>query len=362
MEPMPRRAPLWKFLAVAVAAWCGAGPLPAGAGAPARPIVIAHRGASGYLPEHTLEAYTLAHAQGADFIEPDLVMTRDGALICHHDIHLEATTDVAARFPGRARADGRWYAADFSLAEVKRLAVHERVRADGRPVFPGRFRVDSKGFQVPTLVEAIELLLELNRATGREVGLYPETKDPAFHAREGLSLEAPLLATLAAYGYTGPSARVFIQSFDPRSLKTLRFGLGTQLPLVQLIGGGPDFDPLVTGEGLEAIAAYASAIGPAKTRIETAPGRSVDGNALVERAHAVGLAVHPYTFRADDLGAGDPDLETELRRFIVTYGVDGFFTDHTDRGRWVVEGLAGQTAGGRTGERAGKPPGGRARP
>jgi glycerophosphoryl diester phosphodiesterase len=353
---------LWKFLAVAAAAWLSAGPLPACAGEPARPIVIAHRGASGYLPEHTLEAYTLAHALGADFIEPDLVMTRDGALICLHDIHLEATTDAAARFPKRARADGRWYAADFSLAEIKALAVHERVRRDGLPVFPGRFRVDSKGFQVPTLVETIELVQALNHATGRAVGLYPETKDPAFHNREGLSLEAPLLATLAAYGYTGADSRIFIQSFDPRSLQKLRFGLGTKLSLVQLIGGGPDFDPLVTGEGLEAIAAYANGIGPAKTRIETAPGRPVGGNSLVERAHALNLAVHPYTFRADVLAAGDADLESELQRFLWTYGVDGFFTDHPDRGRRVVEGLAGQTSGGRTGDRIGERPGSRTRP
>lgn len=322
---------LWSLLAVSA----GAGA--AFAGAPADPVVIAHRGASGYLPEHTLEAYALAHGLGADYIEPDLVMTRDGVLICLHDIHLEATTDVAARFPERARGDGRWYAADFTLAEIKQLAVMERRHPDGRPVFPERFRPDSKGFQIPTLVEVIELVQSLNRTRGRNVGLYPETKEPAFHDREGLSLEAPLLDTLAAYGYTGPDAAVFIQSFDPANLKELRFALGTRLPLIQLIGGGATFDPLVTPAGLKGIAEYANGIGPSKRRIEKAPGQPVDGNALVREAHARGLVVHPYTFRADELFPGDPDLETEVRRFVFTYGVDGFFTDHPDRGRQALQ-------------------------
>jgi len=325
------KAFVWSLLAISA----GAGAV--FAGAPADPVVIAHRGASGYLPEHTLEAYALAHGLGADYIEPDLVMTRDGVLICLHDIHLEATTDVAARFPERARGDGRWYAADFTLAEIKQLAVTERRHPDGRPVFPERFRPDSKGFQIPTLVEVIELVQSLNRTRGRDVGLYPETKEPAFHDREGLSLEAPLLATLAAYGYTEPGARVCIQSFDPENLKKLRLTLGTRLPLIQLIGGGPAFDSLVTPEGLKGIAAYADGIGPSKSRIEKTAGVPVDGNALVANAHAQGLLVHPYTFRADQLPPGDPDLEAELRRFVFTYGVDGFFTDHPDRGRQALQ-------------------------
>lgn len=322
---------VWSLLAISA----GAGAV--FAGAPADPAVIAHRGASGYLPEHTLEAYALAHGLGADYIEPDLVMTRDKVLICLHDIHLEATTDVAARFPERARGDGRWYAADFTLAEIKQLAVGERRTPEGKPVFPGRFRPDSKGFQVPTLVEVIELVQALNRTRGRDVGLYPETKEPAFHDREGLSLEAPLLETLAAYGYTGPTARVFIQSFEPENLKKLRFALGTRLPLIQLVGSGAAFDPLVTPEGLAAVAGYADGIGPSKRRIEKAPGQPVDDNALVREAHARGLLVHPYTFRADELSPGDPDLEAELRRFVFNYGVDGFFTDHPDRGRQALQ-------------------------
>jgi len=129
-----------------------AAPAIAGDSDRANKIVIAHRGASGYLPEHTLEAYAMAYTMGADYIEPDLVMTADGVLICLHDIHLERTTTVEEVFPGRARADGRWYAADFSLAEIKQLNVHERALSDGTPAFPDRFRIDSMGFRVPTLI------------------------------------------------------------------------------------------------------------------------------------------------------------------------------------------------------------------
>lgn len=304
-------------------------------------IVIAHRGASGYLPEHTLEAYATAYAMGADYIEPDVVMTRDGVLIALHDIHLERTTDVEQLFPDRARIiDGRWYAADFTLAEIKRLSVHERANADGSPVFPNRFRVDSKGFQVPTLAEVIEMVQELNQATGRSVGIYPETKEPAFHDAEGLSMEEPLLALLASYGYSGRHAKVFIQSFDPRNLVDMRFRLGTDLPLVQLIDGGPGpggiFDQMVTEAGLDAIATYADGIGPAKSRIEDAQGKPVKKNALVRGAHARGLVVHPWTFRADVLPPSYKTFEQELRRFYFTYGVDGLFTDQADRAVRVV--------------------------
>jgi glycerophosphoryl diester phosphodiesterase len=291
-------------------------------------IVIAHRGASGYLPEHTLPAYTLAYAMGADYIEPDLVMSGDGVLIALHDIHLEATTNVEEVFPDRARGDGRWYAADFTLAEIKTLAAHERANPDGSPVFPERFRIDSKGFVVPTLREVIELVQELNRITGCSVGIYPETKEPAFHDAGGLAMEEELLTILAEYGYEGRDAAVFIQSFDPNNLQEMRFVLGTELPLVQLISGGAEQDPLVTPEGIEFIATYADGIGPSKDRIEDEGGNSVDNNALVRMAHAQGLLVHPYTFRADALPPAYDDFEAELRRFYFQYGVDGLFTDH----------------------------------
>jgi glycerophosphoryl diester phosphodiesterase len=290
-------------------------------------IVIAHRGASGYLPEHTLPAYALAYAMGADYIEPDLVMTSDGVLIALHDIHLESTTTAEEVFPERARGDGRWYAADFTLAEIKTLEAHERANADGSPVFPERFRIDSKGFEVPTLREVVELVQELNRITGCTVGIYPETKEPAFHDAAGLPLEKELLAVLSEYGYEGRDALVFIQSFDPNNLQELRFSLGTDLPLVQLISDSSEQDPLVTPEGIEFIATYADGIGPSKSRIEDGDGNSVEDNALVRMAHAQGLRVHPYTFRADALPPAYDDFQEELRRFYFQYGVDGLFTD-----------------------------------
>lgn len=291
------------------------------------PLVIAHRGASGYLPEHTLPAYAMAYALGADYIELDLVATRDGELIALHDVHLERTTDVETAFPGRARGDGRWYAADFTAAEIATLRVHERTGPDGRPVFPGRFPQDGGGFRVPTLAQAIALVDGLNAATGCTVGLYIELKGGAFHAEAGLNLEPRVLEALAAHGYAGRDAPVFLQSFEPGSLHRLR-ALGTELRLVQLIGGGARFDALVTEEGLAQVARYADAIGPAKSRV--AADADAAGSPLVRRAHALGLAVHPWTFRADDVGAGFSDVEAELRAYLA-WGVDGVFIDQADR-------------------------------
>ncbi len=292
-------------------------------------VVIAHRGASGYLPEHTLPAYTLAYAMGVDFIEPDLVMTRDEALIALHDIHLEATTDVEEIFPERARSDGSWYASDFSLDEIRQLSVHERAGQGGGAAFPERFRLDSKGFRVPTLAEIVELVQELNRLSGCLVGLYIETKEPAFHEREGLSILETLVAELDRFGYRSAQDPVIIQSFEPESLKTLRRELGTRLRLVQLISGSESSDVLVSDPGLREIASYADGIGPAKERV--ASTRALGARSLVARAHGMGLMVHPYTFRADDLGEGYPDLESEVGRFLWEDGVDGVFSDHPDR-------------------------------
>lgn len=288
-------------------------------------IVIAHRGASGYLPEHTLPAYVMAYAMGADFIEPDLVMTADRQLICLHDIHLESTTDVENRFPDRARDDGRWYAADFTWAEIQTLNAIERTHPDGTRVFPGRFQADAIGFKVPTFRAVIEMVQSLNRETHRDVGIYPETKDPAFHDREDLPLERTLLDTLAEYGYTGRDAKVFVQSFDADNLRKMRFTMGSDLPMIQLIeGAGKAFDAMVTRAGLDQIATYADGIGPDKRRIADTDG------ALVGEAHQRGLLVHPYTFRADQLPVGTSRLEDELRTYYNRYDVDGLFTDFTD--------------------------------
>lgn len=288
-------------------------------------IVIAHRGASGYLPEHTLAGYAMAYALGADFIEPDLVSTRDGELICCHDIHLDRTTDVALRFPGRARPDGRWYAADFTLAEVRSLAARERVDDTGARVFPGRFDAVARGFGVPTFSELLDLVAALNRQTGRRVGVYPETKSPEFHMAEGLALESPLLTLLFEYGYTGRDAPVYIQSFSPTNLRVMRREMRCELRLIQLIGDTTIEAEWVTPAGLDAIASYADGIGPDKMLVAANDG------ALVGEAHARGLVVHPYTFRADELGPGYTDLASELSTYYFDYGVDGVFTDFCDK-------------------------------
>lgn len=277
------------------------------------PIVIAHRGASGYLPEHTLEAYTAAHVMGADYIEPDLVLTKDNVFICLHDIHLEGTTNVEEVFPDRHREDGSWYPIDFTLAEIKTLRNHERL--------DNRFPLGQSKFEVPTFREMIELVQGLNKTTGREAGIYPEIKGPAFHAREGQPVEAALLAILAEYGYTGPDAKVFVQSFEMEPLRKIRNELKSKLPLIALMGDAS----LLDKKGLDDLATFVNGIGPSKSLIERDPN-------IVKEAHARGLKVHPYTFRADAFSKRKYEsFEKELDTFYNTYEVDGVFTDFTDQ-------------------------------
>ena len=280
------------------------------------PIVIAHRGASGYRPEHTLAAYELGARQGADYIEPDLVSTRDGALVARHENEISGTTDVADH-PGFAdrrttkEIDGKvydgWFTEDLTLAELKTLRARERI-PDVRPenvAYDGRF-------EVPTLQEVIDLATRLSKELGRTIGIYPETKHPAHHRALGVALEPALVAALRRNGLDSAGAPVFVQSFDPASLEEL--GGALTVPLVQLLGSGP--------VDIDAVARYAQAIGLAK-RLVTAD--------LVATAHAVGLAVHPYTFRRERRFLPDdvPDLTAELRRY-YEMGVDGVFTDNPD--------------------------------
>jgi len=296
------------------AAWAAPAILMVCSAAAGPQIVIAHRGASGYVPEHTLEAYAMAHAQGADYIEPDLVLTRDKVFICLHDIHLEQTTNVEEIYPDRKRDDGKWYAADFTIEEIKRLRAHERL--------PNRFPRDSSAFEVPTFAEMIELVQGLNTTTGREAGIYPELKEPAWHRENGLPMEEAFLAILSRYVYTGPDAKVYVQCFEAASLQRMRNELGSRLPQIQLLGGERN-SPMLTKEGLDAIAVYANGIGPAKSAIEANP-------VFVKWAHERGLAVHPYTLRADSLPSKYGAFEAELEQFYSVYAVDGVFIDHPD--------------------------------
>lgn len=314
------------------------------------PLIIAHRGASAYLPEHTLPAKALAHAMGADFIEQDVVLSRDGVPIVLHDIHLDSTTDVAERHPDRARADGHFYAIDFTLAEIQALRAHERRGADGRAVFPSRFPDGPGLLQVPTLAEEIAFIDGLNRSRGIEAGLYIEMKGSAFHRAEGKDLPAAVLRVLDDAGWGRRVGHVFLQSFEPDALRYLRHELKTPLPLIQLLGdnawledGAVDFDALRSDAGLDAIATYADGIGPWLMQLY----RGVDANGnplltdLVARAHARGLLVHPYTFRADQLPPGIDSFEALHRLFLRDLGVDGIFTDFPDRSRVLRDALVG---------------------
>lgn len=310
-----------------------------------QPIVIAHRGASGYLPEHTLAAKALAHAMGADFIEQDVVLSRDGMPLVLHDIHLDATTDVAQRFPDRARADGRFYAIDFTLQEIRQLRVHERVHptgaSRGQAVYAQRFPAQPRLFQVPTLAEEIALLAGLDHSRGCRTGLYIELKAPNWHQREGYDLAAAVQHVLQETGYWDRPDQVFLQCFDDATLRGLRDARQTPLPLIQLIGendwgedSAVDYDFLRSEAGLAYIASYAQGIGPWLPHLFSAPTAAGGprSTGLVEMAHARGLLVHPYTLRRDDLQAGVDSFD-ELLDAVVRLDVDGLFTDFPDLAR-----------------------------
>lgn len=311
-----------------------------GAAVHARPVVIAHRGASGYLPEHTLAAAAYAHALGADYIEQDLVMSRDDVLVVLHDVHLEMTTNVAAIFPDRARADGRYYAIDFDWSELQQLRANERINVEtGQRVYPDRFPIQPGPFRLCRLEEQITLIQGLNQSTERNVGIYPEIKSPSWHAEEGKDLSAALMPVLERFGYLKPGAPIFVQCFEASELKRLRSKFKTNLPLIQLIGldswnhANADYDSMLTAAGLKQIATYAQGIGPHLNQIlaSTTPTGTPILTPLVAQAHRAGLLVHPYTFRTDELPEDVPDFDALVKVFIDTVAVDGLFTDHPDQ-------------------------------
>jgi glycerophosphoryl diester phosphodiesterase len=335
-----------KILPVVLAlAACLAAVLPVAAGA--QKIVIAHRGASAYLPEHTLAAKAMAHAMGADFLEQDVVLSKDGVPVVLHDIHIDTVTDVARRFPERKRADGRFYAIDFTLAELKQLSASERFDArTGAAVFAGRFPVGRSSFQVPTLEEELQLVQGLNKSTGRDAGVYPEIKEPVWHRKQGQDVSRIVLEVLARYGYRTKTDKVYVQCFDFEEVKRIRGELGYQGRLVQLLADGPQLESatdhafLRTRAGLEEVAKVADGIGPALGLVVTGKsGGALQVTDLVRNAHALGLQVHPYTFRADALPAWAGSFDDLLRAFLVDAGVDGIFTDHPDKGVAFIESL-----------------------
>lgn len=331
----------------------------------ASPIVIGHRGAAGYLPEHTLPGYALAVFQGADFIEPDLVMTMDGQLIARHEPILDETTDVSAHpeFASRRTTkmlDGfnvtAWWSEDFTLAEIKQLKARERIPS----VRPANARINDQ-VEIPTLQEVIDLAKGLEKVTGRKIGIYPETKHPTYFRNLGFKMEETLVATLRRNGYEGKRDQVFIQSFEIANLKQLAHM--TNIPLIQLLsgansqpfdviaaGGTLTYGQMATAQGLADVAKYAAGIGPTKGLVIPVIGGILDPanvTSVVHDAHAVGLLVHPYTFRVENqflplnlrIGAdpnGRGNLQGELQMFLDV-GIDGFFTDNTDVGVKAVD-------------------------
>ncbi len=265
--------------------------------------VIAHRGASGYLPEHTLEAYAAAYFMGADMIEPDVVSTRDRVLICFHDVYLEKVTDVESRFPDRRRADGHWYAIDFDYAELAGLTV------------TGRGDVAWDGFHIPTFDQFLSLIGRLNEQTGRSVWVVPEIKQPMFHKREGVDVTRMTIDALLRHRWD--ESRVIIQCFDEETLISLHGEYGERYQLLQLFSKVEDVPPL------EDIGGYAWGIGPSRKVIDADPS-------VVRRAQALGMRVVPYTFR---------DEPEELREYVETHGVDAVFTDYADRALRVMQEL-----------------------
>ncbi len=310
------------------------------------PIVIAHRGASGYLPEHTLEAVAMAHAMGADYLEQDVVLSRDGVPVVLHDIHVDAVTDVARRFPDRKRADGRYYALDFTLAELKQLRVSERFDpATGRAIFPGRFPLGQAVFEIPTLEEELQLIQGLNRSTGRGAGVYPEIKAPSWHRQQGHDISRIVVDVLARCGYRTRTDRVYLQCFDFDEVRRIRGELRYQGRLVQLIDDNKpehatDFERLRTRQGMAEVAKVADGIGPSlRHLIAGKSGGRLQFNELAAAAHDLRLEVHAYTLRADALPDGASSFEELLRALLLDAGVDGVFTDHPDRAVAVVRSL-----------------------
>ena len=303
-----------------------------------RPVVIAHRGASGHLPEHTLQAKALAYAMGADYLEQDIVATHDDQLVVFHDIHLDGVTDAAERFPGRARADGRYYVRDFTLAEIERLTVHERTDRDGRQVFPTRQAHRGGDFRVHTLARELQLVVDLRDNAGHEVGIYPEVKSPAWHREEGVDITLLVLEVLEQYGYRQHSDPVYLQCFDELEVRRIRHQLGCELKLVQLIGedawtdARTDFAGMQTAGGLEKLAMTVDGIGPWVNQLYHLDqgGGGVEDSGLVRRAHEQGLVVHPYTYRSDALPQGFETFSELLRFSIEDLAIDGLFTDFPD--------------------------------
>lgn len=294
--------------------------------------IIAHRGACGYLPEHTAVAKALAYGLGADFIEQDIVATKDHALVVLHDTYLDDVSDVAKKFAARRRDDGHFYVIDFTLEEVHALTLTERrTPGSGDRRFPGRFPYDIGGLNVSRFEDEIGLIAGLNASTGRRVGIYPEIKDPAWHAAAGIDLTRLVHAALVAHGdtFSGP---VFVQSFDAGVIRRLKSEFDTRFPLVQLLNRDDAERLLASDRALDALADSADGVGlPYQVLIETGnPGGTLRPTRLASRLGETELLVHPYTMRREQAQARDIGYRDALRFLIHELQVDALFCDQPD--------------------------------
>lgn len=318
-------------------------------------VVIAHRGASGYLPEHTLPAKAMAYAQGSDFLEQDLVMTKDDRLVVLHDHYLDRVTDVAERYPNRARKDGRYYAIDFTLAEIKGLKFTEGFTLkEGKKTqtWPQRFPMGKSDFHIHTFAEEIEFIQGMNHSTGKNIGIYTEIKAPWFHRQEGKDISAKVLDVLKQYGYSAKSDNVYLQCFDYNELKRIKTELepqrGMDLKLVQLITETDSketqeqqngkwvnysYDWMLKPGAMKTLARYVDGIGPAYPMLVASGSTKGDVRftSMVKEAHENGLIVHPYTVRADQLPDWADNVDQVYDALYNQAGVDGLFTDFPDR-------------------------------
>lgn len=306
-------------------------------------LVVAHRGASAYLPEHTLPAYAMAHAYGADFIELDLALSKDGHFIVIHDLRLDSTTNVAEVFPGRAREDGSFYVIDFTVEEIKSLSAFERKNMKtGAAAFPNRFPMAiNSGITIPTLPEVVNFVRGLNHTRGHKANLYIELKNPQWHEEQGFGpsgklhdkrMEELFLDQLRKLEIKPEDNFVVIQCFQDGALRRFKNELQSTFPLVQLIGDNMNtYGWMITEAGLRDISTYASGIGPSMfLLVDKETGQAVNDGFLMKQAKALGLLVHPWTVRADELPVWADSVDSLLAKLWVEVGVDGVFIDQPD--------------------------------
>ena len=294
--------------------------------------VVAHRGASGYLPEHTIASKAMAHAMNADYIEQDIVLSKDDIPIVIHDILLDDVTNVSEKYPNRKREDGKYYVIDFTFEELKTLEVTERFDSKtGLQIYPTRFAKGTSSFRLHSLQDEIELIQGLNESSGKDIGIYPEIKKPKFHNENGKDISKIVLDILTKYGYSTKDDQCILQCFDAQELERIRNELKSKLFLVQLMEF-PEQNNL-----LEFYASYADGIGPwYKHLISSKTTSGFSFTSLVEEAHKLDLVVHPYTFREDSLDDFD-SFQEMIDVIIHQAGADGGFTDFPDKMKEILE-------------------------